>query len=168
MFNAGSQHLELDRISKNDYSEFLQKAATLRWGQELSETAKATILAVTDRHTYYVNVLCRDLWKQPRTPSSETVIQTWTEVLARERHQAYTELMALAHAQKSVLQAIAVEPTSQPTAKSYLGRFDIAGSTMKKSLSVLVEKDFVRITRKGVYEVVDPLIRGIMDSNALE
>jgi DNA-binding MarR family transcriptional regulator len=90
------------------------------------------------------------------------VHETWKAVLKRERHQAYQSMMALAHTQRTVLQALAIQPTGKPTAKDYLTRFNIAGSTMTKSIDVLMEKDFVRLSSDGEYEVIDPLVKGIM------
>jgi hypothetical protein len=162
LFNSSSERMDLERISADDYRGFLQNAARLRWSRELSNNVIESIIDLTDRHASYVNILCRDLWRGARLPSSQMVHETWKAVLKRERHQAYQSMMALAHTQRTVLQALAIQPTGKPTAKDYLTRFNIAGSTMTKSIDVLMEKDFVRLSSDGEYEVIDPLVKGIM------
>ena len=167
MFNSGSEHMGIERIAGDDYTEFLQEASRIRWGKLSGEKAVKAILDVTDRHTNYVNMLCRDLWREARPPSSEMVNKTWAGLLKRQRSQAQREIAALAHAQQTVLRAIAIEPTDQPTATVYLSRFRIASATMRRSLDVLMDKDFVRKTSDGLYEVVDPLVKGVMASGGI-
>ncbi len=162
LFNSASERMDLERITRKNYSEFLRSAGKLKWGKAPSERVIDRILELTDRHTRYVNLLCRELWQQNKALLDKKVLATWEQLLIRERNQANQSLMALALAQRSVLQALSVQSTDKPTSKNYLGKFNIAGSTMTKSISVLIEKDYVRITSEGVYEVVDPLIKAIM------
>ena len=70
--------------------------------------------------------------------------------------------MSLAHAQQTVLQAIATQSTQQPTARDYLSTFRIVASTMAHSLELLMDNDFVRVTEQGSYEMIDPLTKGIL------
>ena len=162
MKNSASEHLQLERISEQDYRPFLEDAARLRWSKGISEMAIDAILELSDRHPNYVNMLCRDLWLESRPPSVAAVNATWIGILKLQRNQAHREIASLAHAQRTVLKAMAIEPTSQPTASGYLAQFKIANSTMRRSLDVLLERDFVRKTSSGVYEVVDPLVKGVM------
>ena len=164
MANAQSEHMMLERISADDYKDFLQKASRLQWSTDLKNDALEKILEVTDRHTHYVNMLCRELWKVSRRPSVDTVIKTWEKLLKIQRSQAQLAVSSLTHPQRAVLAAIANEPTEQPTATAYLGQFRIAGSTMTRNLDILQKRDFVRKTTAGIYEVVDPLVKGVMGS----
>ena len=154
--------MELGRIAAADYEVFIGEAATLRWSRGISSTAISAVLTVTDRHPYYVNLLCQSLWQRTAPPSEAAVYEQWAGLLKRERHQVYQAMMALTNAQRAVLAALASHATHQPTSQRYLGQFGIAGSTMLQAIDVLVEKDFVRRDADGVYEVVDPLVRGFL------
>lgn len=154
--------MELGRIGAEDYRQFMQQAAQVRWSKRVNEDAIAAILDVTDRHPFYVNALCRELWMSARPPSPDAVQKAWQSLLGRERHQAYQAMMALANAQRAVLSALAMNPTDSPTAQSYLGQFGIAGSTMVQAIEVLIEKDFLRRNEQGYYEIIDPLVKGFL------
>lgn len=164
MFNSASVHMALERISAQDYRTFLVEAARMRWKKTIGDSAVDTILELTDRHTHYVNMLCRLLWRKSRMPTANAVQDTWTELLRVQRNHVQRDIGGLAGAQRSVLRAIAIESTDQPTATAYLARFKIASATMRRSLDVLKERDFVRETRSGHWEVVDPVLRNILAS----
>ena len=156
------QKMELSRIAAADYRRFLDDAAKLRWRRTLSDPSSHAILSLSDRHPYYLNVLCRELWRLNRAPGEQKVFSTWHALLSRERHQVYQSMMGLPNAQRAVLAAIAKEPTNAPIAQRYLGKFGIAGSTMAQAIDVLLTKDFIRRSADGIYEVIDPLIKGYL------
>ena len=155
--------MELKRIAAAQYEAFITEASTLRWSRAISGTALQSILMLTDRHPYYVNLLCQALWQRRTPPSEAAVHEQWAELLQRERHQAHQAMMALASAQRAVLAALARQPTDKPTSQRYLGQFGIAGSTMLQAIDVLTDKDFVRRDANGVYEVIDPLVKGFLN-----
>ncbi len=154
--------MELDRIGAAEYEAFITEASTLRWSRVVSGRALQAILMLTDRHPYYLNLLCQTLWQRRAPPSEATVHDQWAQLLQRERHQAHQAMMALANAQRAVLAALAQQPTDKPTSQRYLGQFGIAGSTMLQAIDVLADKDFIRRDANGVYEVVDPLVKGFL------
>lgn len=162
LFNSGSERLHLGRIKTEDYTKYLQEAAELRWRKRLEEDVIERILWLTDRHPSYVNILCRDLWREKKPPTTESVNSQWSEVTDRERYQAQRELSAISQGQRTVLQGIATQPTDKPMAKEFLSRFGVAAGSVRQSLGVLMDKDFIRQTDQGVYEVVDPLVRSTL------
>jgi len=152
----------VDRIGRTAYERFLLEAATLRWKRALSAPALDAVFTITECHPYYVNLLCRALFEERRPPSAETVHTTWARLAERERRHAQLALDTLSPAQRAVLYALANDPTDAPTSQAFLGRAEIAASTMVQALDVLKAKDFIVRREDGVYELVDPMVRTIL------
>lgn len=153
------RRLNLGRIDAVHYLDYLADAARIRWQKPLGGEAAARILSLTDRHPFYVNLLCLELWRRSQPPSPGDVAAQWEQLLEKERHEIHLSLSTLSTNQRAVLAALARQPTSRPTAQDFLGTAGIAASSMNQAVDVLLSRDFLRRGDEGVYELVDPLVK---------
>lgn len=154
--------LEVERITKAHHEKFISEAATLTWNKPVAGDAIDAILEATDRHPYYVNMLCQAVFAEKKPPSVKTVALHWEELLGRERNFAVSMIQSLSQQQRNALTVLARHKTQEPMSQAYLGIAGLAASTMRQSLGVLMDKDMVRRSEENEYEIVDPLIRSIL------
>ena len=61
--------LTLERMRSQDYQAHLEKCAMEKWGKVLPDMIFNKIMALTELHPYYVNLLCNEIWKIKSMPS---------------------------------------------------------------------------------------------------
>src|SRR3990167_8384545 len=71
--------MTIDRIDTVSYIPFINKCAKERWKKHLSDDALSEIIHLTENHPYYVNALCRKLWRGDDAPKIDKVRQCWDE-----------------------------------------------------------------------------------------
>lgn len=148
----------LGRIGAEEHASFIQKAAKKRWGQTLCEEAINEILACTERHTYYVNVLCKKLWKSPQAPINNDVKEAWKNYIANQHQWIAHDLCELSVNQKLVLAGIAYEATNEPQGQRFTQFIGLTPANVKRALDTLLRKDFIYHDEDGLYKVLDPAI----------
>src|SRR3990167_7492598 len=133
----------LQRIAENDYSAFIQKQAKTKWKKELSHEVLQFILSLSERHPYYVNLICNHLWLESGFPTIEKIELFWQRYLELEKSSFISELTSLANNQKLVLLALAKKPTQHPFHNDYLQMTGLSVSSQKQALNKLILKDLV-------------------------
>lgn len=150
--------LQLERISAEHYENYIQKAAKKRWKKTLSSESLETILELTERHPYYVNLLCSKLWLQ-QLPDREAVRLCWERCVQESRSQIEREIDLLNLNQKRTIIGISrYQPVNQPTGKDFLSKLPISSSSLTQALSSLIDKDYVYKDSEGYYRLVDPML----------
>ena len=160
--------LLLDRISSEDYYVHIQKAAQNRWGCNVSDIAINRILTLVERHPFYVNLLCNELWKSDNLPSMDDVMNAWMACFETEERRLVVELERLTVNQQNILKAIALNPINEPTSQAFLSSLNVPLSSVRLGIKSLVEKDMLYVIKKednnlpgikkGQYRVLDPLL----------
>ncbi|MFC1336948.1 MAG: ATP-binding protein [gamma proteobacterium symbiont of Clathrolucina costata] len=148
----------IERIEEAEYSEYLQKQAKKHWNKSLSESAFLNIMAHTQRHPYYVNVLCRHLWHEKNPPSEKKVSEAWRRYVQYERGRVISDINKLSNNQREMLILIANNPTDKPYAEQYLSQITFARGSARGVLKILLEQDYVVYGQDGVYRLQDPVI----------
>ncbi len=149
----------LQRIAEMDYITFIQKHAKLRWKKELHQDVLRFILSLSERHPYYVNLICNRLWMDDELPTIEKIEQLWKQYLESEKAIFITELSSLANNQKTVLLTLAKKPTKQPFHVDYLSMTGLSISSQKQALNKLILKDYVYTNDEGITCVLDPALK---------
>lgn len=160
--------LILERISSIEYHSHLQKLAQERWGQEISQHAFSQIMKHTETHTFYVNMLCHQLWQLNNLPDIEEVNQAWDQCFELEKRRLVAELEKLTKNQQDLLKALALNPIKEPSGQEFVKYVGKAYSSIRQGIKSLTEKDMVYIVnkedtglpmlKKGQIRVLDPLL----------
>lgn len=151
----------IDRISEQDYIVYLNKVANETWKKNLDQTVIEEIFKLTERHPYYMNVLCDKLWIRcsDNLPTVEIVLNTWNDYILQEESKIAKDLSSLNTSQKKILIAVAQGISKDLTSKETLQKFNLTSAAIVKSLKLLEEQDYLNRNKKGEYFIIDPLIK---------
>lgn len=148
--------MELKRITYENYMGILLEKAKNQWKKFNDEKAIQEILNLTKRHPYYVNALCRHLWKNAGAPTVLSAQKTWFDYVETQKNWITDDLARLSPNQRNILAALAYIPTSEPYAQEFCDRVKMGASSVKASLQPLLKDDF--IYRENEYKIVDPAL----------
>lgn len=168
------EKIYLERISGKDYQLYLGRLYQKKWGLGLPEDVLLKILQLTEKHTFYVNLLCSKVWRLHQPPKVLDVEKAWGECCSDERRRIKAELEKLSKNQQELLKALAINPTSEPNGQQFLVQTGLAMSSIRQTISVLIEKDMIfqvsqadellPLFEVGQYRVLDPLIKYVLRS----
>lgn len=150
--------MELGRIKPETYLSILQERAKKRWGIDVKENAIQEIINLTRCHPYYVNALCRQLWKMSLYPAVNIVQKTWLDYVESQSNWITDDLGRLSPNQRNILAAMAYHPITEPYSNEFTDRVKMGASSVKKALDVLLKEDFVCQDKEKQYKVLDPAL----------
>lgn len=160
--------LYLERMTTKDYWPHLQKLAKIKWGKELPQMIFEKIMLLTELHSYYVNLLCHELWKLNNVPKIEDIFICWQECYSMQEERLISDLEKLTIKQQDILRALAIHPTIEPTGQSFVSAAKTPTSTISQTIRVLMNKDMVYKIKqiddalpqlqKNQLRVLDPLL----------
>lgn len=155
--------MEIDRIKEDTYFSILFKRAITRWGTSIKEAVISEILSLTKCHPYYVNALCRQIWKLEESPAVNIVQKTWFGYINTQKNWIRDDLVNLTPNQRNIIGALAYAPTAEPYGNEFVRHLNIGASSIKKSLSILLRKDFVyKDSNNGKFRVLDPVVEAYL------
>lgn len=158
--------MTLSRITEADYSLFIQKHAHSKWKKPLSQDVLDTIFSLSERHPYYVNLICNDMWLSNAYPTVEKIELFWKRYVEVEKSAFVSELSQLSNNQKLLVRALAQQSTAHPFHTDYLKLTGLSVASQKQSLSKLALKDIVFLNEAGMFCVLDPAMRAYICSVA--
>ena len=157
--------ITLDRMLKEHYLPFMQSKAKLQWRQQLDEEVVDAILEWTQRHPYYVNLLCHRLWFAELTPNLKTVEASWHSYCFEEKSNVMNELELLSGNQGKMLMAIAKYGDSAlPMSGEFLGLAQFSPSSASQAVQALHKKDYLYLDEQGRYHVLDPMVKHLFSA----
>ncbi len=148
--------LVLDRINEQDYKPHINKAARSKWNEKLNQDVFEKIMYVTERHPYYVNYLCNELWLDDASPTINSVEEAWAMIVEEERSDLLKDFFALPNNQKKLLIYIANSGGSNLYASEVANKTEIPSGSITTALSTLIEKDYIE-KFNGVYRIIVPV-----------
>ncbi len=159
-------HISLERISEQDYVSQIQQAALEEWGQNLDSPLILKILALTERHSYYVNKLCSMLWQIDSPPTEESIKNTWMSLVLENKSITERELSLLSLSQRKLLLFIA----ERGKLESAFGRESMHGMNLsiggvQSALKNLLKADYVYKNSEGSYCILDPLLKSTLSED---
>jgi uncharacterized protein len=155
-------HLLLGRISAQDYSKHLLKLSESQWHEKLDDNTLQTILEITARHSYYVNALCRRLWKSETLPDVNLVMSEWKQLALEKHYEINSDFEKLTPIQRTILIELAQEPFEHPTSKDVVKRLNASLSGINHAMEGLLERDYIYQTESGIYHVLNPLMEYVL------
>jgi AAA+ ATPase superfamily predicted ATPase len=158
--------IALDRMHKEHYLPFIQSKARLQWKKRLDEDVIDAILEWTQRHPYYVNLLCHRLWFTDAMPNLKTVEASWRSYCLEEKSNVMNELELLSGNQGKMLMAIAkYGEANPPMSGEFLNFAQFPPSSASQAVQALHKKDYLYLDGQGAYRILDPLIRHLFSMN---
>ncbi len=155
--------MKLHRITKEYYGPFIKNAAKNRWKKEISNESTDIIMALTERHPYYLNRLCRMLWDLDNPPSVEDVESIWLGYVETQKIDWVLESISqLTANQRSVLAGLAKLPEKEPQGKAFSDRLEMASSSVQRTIVSLLKKDLIYKDQGGCYHVLNPVTKTIL------
>jgi hypothetical protein len=151
---------ELKRISRNSYLKHIQPLWSLQWQTAIDNSIFDYIMEITQRHPYYVNYLCAELWLGDSTPTLEAAEQAWEKIVEDELSVNKKMILDLKSNEKKTLRALAILPTREVTANRFVTLANIPAGSMKKTINQLLNKDLIYLD-EGVYKILSPAIASI-------
>ncbi|MFT3741687.1 MAG: ATP-binding protein [Gammaproteobacteria bacterium] len=150
--------MTIHRIETAPYQKFLNKMAKNKWDKSLDEDVILEILHLTENHPYYVNALCRRLWRHTEIVSLVEVRNTWDEYVNQQGVWIADDLSRLTLNRKKIMTAIAEQSTNAPQGLEFSKRSSLNPSGIKKAIEDLVNLDMIYQDKKGYYHVLDPAV----------
>lgn len=161
-FSNQLQPVLLNPISATAYRTWLNQFATDKWGKNLSKVAFSKIMLFTQRHPYYVNALCAELWESDKTPTEQCVMDSWDEIVSSYSKEDAYEIRSLTPNDKKVVISIAKGSNTKMTSASVSIKLGIAASSISFALDSLVKRDIID-KNKEVYFIVNPALAALLE-----
>lgn len=165
MFNSKSRPLyhlcelmQIDKIKPEEYLPILLSRARKHWKKSMEEGTIGEILHLTRCHPYYVNALCRQLWKLSALPTTTDVQCRWLDYVKTQSNWISDDLARMTPNQRNIMAALAYRPTDAPTSAEFCQRVELGASSVSTSLSLLLNNDLVSRDNTGQFRVLDPAV----------
>lgn len=167
MFNSRNRPLyrlcltmPIERIAEQDYKLFINKLANEKWGNALPDSSFLKIMEYTERHPFYVNALCSQLWRTlDRVPVEEDIDKNWSQFVLINKNNIISEVIELSVNQKRILNCLAEQSVNEIRGKEFLLKTKLPPSSIVQAVEVLESKDLIFKDRHGMYRLLDPGIQ---------
>ena len=157
------ERISLDRISEEHYITHIQKVVLKTWKEKLSPRSLECIFNYSERHPYYVNLLCSRLLLEKKLPSHETIEKIWHQYAMEERSSVASEMELLSKNQRKLLTILArTGGTDAPLSNYFIQQANMSKATIDQSLTFLEKKDYVYRDQHDHVHVLDPLIKTVL------
>lgn len=154
--------LSLQRISQAHYQAHLNRAAVMAWHQVLSDEIFAFIMDATERHPYYVNALCDEIWAEcDNFPSMDNVAKCWDTIVEGERSDLVKDFLGLSDNQRKVLIHIANYGGVELFSSQSFIQMEIPPGSLHLAVTTLLERDFIERIDNN-YRLIVPIYRVLL------
>ncbi|MBS0359265.1 MAG: ATP-binding protein [Proteobacteria bacterium] len=159
--------MTVDRIESSCYHDFLNKMAKAKWKKLLNNDAINEIIHLTENHPYYVNALCRRLWRHDDITTISDVRNTWHDYVSQQSIWIANDLSNLTLNRRKVITGLAYEPTNEPQGQAFSIKVGLNPSGIKKCLVDLQKLDMIYLNKNGYYCVLDPAVAYFIRQHSL-
>lgn len=156
--------MKLQRMREEDYIHFIQKHAKEAWKKEFDLELIKFVLNLSERHSFYVNLLCHALWKKGVLATKDFLMRYWIDYIENEKAIFVSDLSKLSNNQKLLMRALAISPVKQPYAKAFMLKTSLGIASQKQAMQQLLNKDLVYMGELGFYRVLDPAMKAYINS----
>ncbi len=152
--------INLKRIDPQHLAAHAQQAWQDCTNQTLNDDTIATLLELTECHTYYFNHLCLKLLSYHSTPDAHTVRQAWHEIIEDELRKIIADLQNLTTNQMKVLTNIALQgAVNAPNSQAFVKHVAMPLSSIQRAIQFLLNHDYLFKSDQGALKLTDPAIR---------
>lgn len=154
--------LVLDRISLEHYRAHLNKASHSMWEEFLAEDVFQKIMAYSERHPYYVNYICDEIWSECTiAPTLADVDAAWVMVIEEEKSDLLKDFFSLSENQRKIMIAIANYGGENIYSDQTSILMSIPQSSIARALLVLIERDYVEKVESS-YRLIVPVYKSLL------
>ncbi|MBE8232724.1 MAG: ATP-binding protein [Endozoicomonadaceae bacterium] len=152
-----TQPILLERITEESYKKHLEQLALDKWKFPLDANAFNKLMFLTQRHPYYVNWLCDEVWKLSCLPTEDDITECWSKVVYLSQREDMGDVRHFSLNEKKLVIAIAKGINRSLTSSKNLTLMKIAASSVSRAIETLTDKDV--IDKAGnEYFIVNPAL----------
>ncbi len=152
----------LNRIDEAHYQAHINRAAQIKWGQNLSTDVFAGIMSYTERHPYYVNYLCDELFSEcALLPTSADLLNAWELLIEEEQSDLMKDFASLPNNQRKLMRYIANHDGQALYGNDVAKKADLPGNSISRALSGLIEKDYIEKIAEN-YRLIVPAYKSLL------
>lgn len=156
--------LSIARISSPHYKAHLNKAAMMAWESQLPDDVFELIMCLTERHPYYVNALCDEIWSDcDECPDASKVNECWDIIVEGEQSDLIKDFLRLSDNQRKVLIHLANHGGKSLFSNESFKEMEIAPGSLHTAVATLVEKDFIEHIGDH-YSLIVPVYRFLLQN----
>lgn len=157
------ERMTLERIAEPDYARHIQNTAIKKWGSKLDEETLRSLFSHSERHPYYLNLLCSRMVYEKLKPSRTTIDDLWNKYVMEERSNVGAEVELLSKNQKKLLIVLSrTNGTYFPLGSDFIQSAKMSKATVDQSLTFLERHDYISKAQDGFVSVLDPLIKAAL------
>lgn len=157
------ERITLDRIAEPDYARHIQNTAIKKWGSNLDEETLGSLFSHSERHPYYLNLLCSRMAYEQLKPSRSTIDYLWNKYVMEERSNVGAEVELLSKNQKKLLTVLSrTNGTYFPLGSDFIQSAKMSKASVDQSLTFLERHDYISKAQDGFVSVLDPLIKAAL------
>jgi uncharacterized protein len=157
------ERITLDRIEELDYIRHIQNTAIKKLGSNLDEETLRSLFSHSERHPYYLNLLCSRMVHMKLKPSRSTIDELWNKYVMEERSNVGAEIELLSKNQKKLLTVLSrTNGTYFPLGSDFIQSAKMSKATVDQSLTFLLRHDYISKAQDGFVSVLDPLIKAAL------
>lgn len=157
--------IALNRIEKTHYQTHIQAAAQQKWGKPLPVDVFEGIMSVTERHPYYVNYLCDELFSECTTlPTLNDLEAAWQLVVEEEQSDLMKDFSALPDNQRKLMRYIANHDGQSLYGNEISKKMDVPGNSVSRTIAGLIEKDYIEKIDEH-YRLIVPVYKQLLHEN---
>jgi len=160
--------MTIDRIDTSCYQLFLNKMARIKWKSSLGKDVVDEIIHLTENHPYYINALCRRLWRSDHPPTLGDSRHSWNDYVEQQRDWITNDLTQLSLNRRKVLTALAYQPEQLIQGHEFSSKIGLAPSSISKCIADLRGLDMIYQDNRGWFRVLDPSISYFIRQHAIK
>ena len=148
----------LKNIPKKEFAAFIEKQFK-ETGKKCPASCAEEIYLNAQGYPYYVQKLALLVWNLTEKVISKDIIKKAVQLLLESESADFEGIWnGLSLVQKSVLKALARDPTPNPFSKDYLEQHGYSAGGAQKAIKVLISKDLIQIDEEKRYSLTDPIM----------
>lgn len=157
------ERITIERIPEADYSLHIQTAAKSKWNKHLEDGVLSAIFYCSERHPYYINLLCSRMFFNRDIATEKTIYDLWDKYVLEERSSVAAEVELLSKNQRKLLTILArVDGTKSPLGNEFIQISGMSKASIDQSLTVLERHDYITKDTSGYVSLLDPLIKTVL------
>jgi hypothetical protein len=154
--------IALNRIEEPHYHTHINHAAEIKWGHALSPEVFNAIMSLTERHPYYVNYLCDEVFSECTSlPTLVDIDQAWNLVVEEEQSDLMKDFAALADNQRKLLRYIANHDGQVLYGAEVSQKADLSSNSISRAITGLMEKDYIE-KMADCYRLIVPVYKRLL------
>jgi len=149
----------LNRIPRDSFVKCIIKAFEGSGKKCNTETA-SYIYDIAEGYPYYVQKLSLLAWDLTKNRCTVDIVKSAFEVMIETEKLDFESIWSsLTMSQKSLLRAIAIDPSKSIYSKEYLSKHNLSVGGIQKAIKTLLSKDLIEKDDQGIFRVTDPIFK---------